>query len=337
MRFIDRVRILVESGSGGNGCVSFRREKYVPRGGPDGGDGGRGGDVIIRADPHLSTLIDFRYKKEYKAPDGARGHGSRMTGRSGESLILDVPPGTLIVDAGTNHVLKDLVEGEFLAARGGSGGRGNARFATSTRRSPRFAGEGKPGETLDLTLELKLIADVGIIGLPNAGKSTLISRISAARPKVADYPFTTLVPNLGVVRMEDHRSFVVADVPGLVEGAHRGVGLGHQFLRHVERTSVLLHLVGLGPGDGDPVEAFRTVRKELEEYASSLAEKQFIVALTKSDILTAQAGENVVSELDSAAGTRTHLVSAVSGTGMSNLLGDLARIVEKSKQGEQSE
>jgi GTP-binding protein len=336
MRFIDRVRILVESGSGGDCCVSFRREKYVPRGGPDGGDGGRGGDIIIRSDPHLSTLIDFRYKKEYKAPDGARGKGSGMTGRDGGSLVLGVPPGTLVVDAGTDHILKDLVDEEYLAVRGGRGGRGNTRFTSSTRRTPRFAEDGKPGEALNLILELKLIADVGIIGLPNAGKSTLISRISAARPKVADYPFTTLVPNLGVVRMEDHRSFVVADVPGLVEGAHKGIGLGHQFLRHVERTSVLLHLVGLGPGDEDAAEAYRTVRNELKEYASGLADKEFIVALTKSDVFAEGTGEDRIRGFQASTGILPHLVSAVSGQGMNNLLGDLARIVETSRQEDQS-
>ena len=258
-----------------------------------------------------------------------------MTGRNGESLVLQVPPGTLIVDAVSDHVLKDLVDGEFLIARGGRGGKGNARFTSSTRRTPRFAEDGRPGQSLDLVLELKLIADVGIIGLPNAGKSTLISRISAARPKVADYPFTTLVPNLGVVRMEDHRSFVVADVPGLVEGAHKGIGLGHQFLRHVERTSVLLHLVGLGPGDDEAVEAYRTVRNELEEYASGLAEKEFIVALTKSDVFTEESAESSVRDFQSATGIVPHLVSAVSGQGMNGLLGDLARIVENSREGEQ--
>lgn len=332
MRFIDRVKVFVESGAGGDGCVSFRREKNVPRGGPDGGDGGRGGDVCIRTDPHLSTLIDYRYKREYRAGAGANGRGSKMTGKDGDPIVLRVPPGTQVLDAQTSELLADLTEGEFIPARGGKGGRGNAKFATPTRRAPRIAQDGRSGQARDLVLELKLIADVGIVGLPNAGKSTLISRISAARPKVADYPFTTLVPSLGVVRVDDDRSFVVADVPGLVEGAHKGVGLGHQFLRHVERTSVILHLVGLAPGDGDPVDAYKTIRQELGQYADDLADKESIVALSKIDLISPEKREDILERFQKDTGIRPMLISAVVGEGMTPLVGELSTMIEKLKE-----
>jgi GTP-binding protein len=332
MRFIDRVKIFVESGAGGDGCVSFRREKYVPRGGPDGGDGGRGGDVFIRTDPHLSTLIDYRYKREYRAGAGVHGRGSKMTGKDGDPVILRVPPGTQVMDAQTGELLADLTEGEFIPARGGRGGRGNSNFATPTRRAPRISEEGRSGQGRDLVLELKLIADVGIIGLPNAGKSTLISRISAARPKVADYPFTTLVPSLGVVRVDDEKSFVVADVPGLVEGAHQGVGLGHQFLRHVERTSVILHLVGLAPGDGDPVQAYSTIRQELGQYASELAEKDSIVALSKIDLVSPEERDDILDKFKNGTGIRPMLISAAVGEGIKPLVGELSIMIEKLKE-----
>lgn len=331
MRFIDRVKIFVESGAGGDGCVSFRREKFVPRGGPDGGDGGRGGDVIIHTDPHLSTLIDYRYKREYRAGTGAHGRGAKMTGKDGDPVVLRVPPGTQVMDSETGELLADLTEGEFVPAKGGRGGRGNASFATPTRRAPRISEEGRHGQSRDLLLELKLIADVGIVGLPNAGKSTLISRISAARPKIADYPFTTLVPNLGVVKVDDEKSFVIADVPGLVEGAHEGVGLGHQFLRHVERTSVILHLVGLAPGDGDPVEGYRTVRRELEQYADDLARKEFIVALTKVDVLSLDERESVLARFRDDTGLNPLLISAAAGEGVTSLVGELSRMINKIK------
>lgn len=331
MRFIDRVKIFVESGAGGDGCVSFRREKYVPRGGPDGGDGGRGGDVFIRTDSHLSTLIDYRYKREYRAGAGANGRGSKMTGKDGDPVVLRVPPGTQVMDAQTGDLLADLTEGEFIPAKGGRGGRGNTHFATPTRRAPRISEEGKPGQAKELVLELKLIADVGIVGMPNAGKSTLISRISAARPKVADYPFTTLVPSLGVVRVDDDQSFVVADVPGLVEGAHQGVGLGHQFLRHVERTSVILHLVGLAPGDGDPVEAYRTIRRELEQYADDLADKESIVALNKIDLVSLEERENILEKFRKDTGISPMLISAAAGDGIKPLVGELSTMIERLK------
>jgi len=332
MRFIDRVKVFVESGAGGDGCVSFRREKFVPRGGPDGGDGGRGGDVFIRTDPHLSTLIDYRYKREYRAGTGANGRGSKMTGKDGDPVVLRVPPGTQVMDASTGELLADLTEGEFIPAKGGRGGRGNSNFATPTRQAPRFSEEGRYGQTCDLVLELKLIADVGIVGLPNAGKSTLISRISAARPKVAEYPFTTLVPNLGVVRVDDEKSFVVADVPGLVEGAHQGVGLGHQFLRHVERTSVILHLVGLAPGDGDPVDAYRTVRQELQKYADDLAQKDSIVALSKTDLISPEERENILEKFQKDTGIKPMLISAAVGEGLTPLVGELSIMIEKLKE-----
>lgn len=334
MRFIDRVKVLVESGAGGNGCVSFRREKFVPRGGPDGGDGGRGGDIFIRTDPHLSTLIDYRYKREYRAGSGVQGSGSKKTGKDGEPVVLRVPRGTQVLDAGTGEILIDLTDGEFVAARGGRGGRGNSNFATPTRRAPRISEPGRPGLSRELVLELKLIADVGIVGMPNAGKSTLISRISAARPKVAEYPFTTLVPNLGVVRVGEDHSFVVADVPGLVEGAHEGVGLGHQFLRHVERTSVILQLVGLAPGDGDPVEAWRTVRQELERYAADLAEKKTLVALNKVDLLTEDEREELAARFKSETGIAPLLISAAASQGLDPLVGKLLDMVEKARESE---
>jgi GTP-binding protein len=336
MRFIDRVKIFVESGAGGDGCVSFRREKYVPRGGPDGGDGGRGGDIFIRTDPHLSTLIDFRYKREYRASSGVQGSGSKRTGKDGEAIVLRVPRGTQVMDADTGEMLVDLTDGQFNAAAGGRGGRGNVHFATPTRRTPRISEPGKPGVARELVLELKLIADVGIVGIPNAGKSTLISRISAARPKVADYPFTTLVPNLGVVRVGEEHSFVVADVPGLVEGAHEGVGLGHQFLRHVERTSVILHMVGLAPGDGDPVQSYNTVRNELERYASDLAGKESVVALNKADLLSEEEAQEVVRTFKKETGVEPFLISAAASQGLNPLVGSLLEMVEKAREPEEN-
>lgn len=286
MRFIDYVTVHVSSGHGGRGAVSFRREKYVPRGGPDGGDGGRGGHVIFQADPRLNTLLDLRYHRLYRAPNGQPGMGKKMHGADGGDMLIPVPVGTVIRDAHSQEALADLDEPDmrFVAARGGKGGRGNTHFATPTRQAPRYAQPGLPGEERDLVVELKLLADVGLVGLPNAGKSTLISVISRARPKIADYPFTTLVPNLGVVKMDDVRSFVVADIPGLIEGAHEGAGLGHRFLRHVERTKLLLHLVDVAEGaPGDPVGNFETLSRELALYDKTLAEKPLAVAATKCD------------------------------------------------------
>jgi GTP-binding protein len=287
MQFVDYVKISVKAGDGGKGCVSFRREKYVPRGGPNGGDGGRGGHVISRATDELNTLLDLRYQREYKAEKGQHGMGKKMHGKNGKDLIIYVPVGTVIKNADTEDILIDLDRQgmETIVAKGGKGGLGNAHFATPTRQAPRFAQPGEEGETRNLILELKLLADVGLIGLPNAGKSTLLSVISSARPKIADYPFTTLTPTLGVVKLENFRSFVAADIPGLIEGAHKGVGLGFQFLRHVERTSMLLHLVDISDtGEGDPVENFEKINKELGLYSPELIIKPQAVVGTKLDI-----------------------------------------------------
>jgi len=287
--FVDEVDIHVLAGSGGGGCLSFRREKFVPRGGPDGGDGGSGGSVYIVATPTKNTLVDFRFHPEFKARRGQHGQGSNRTGQTADDLEIGVPVGTLVFEKdpeGELHLLADLAEEgqRVLVAKGGRGGRGNARFVSSTNRAPRRTEPGEDGEEKLLRLQLKLIADVGLIGFPNAGKSTLISRISAARPKIADYPFTTLVPNLGVVTLSDDRSFVVADVPGLIKGAHEGHGLGHQFLRHIERTKVLVHLVDVSGASGrDPEEDFETILDELQRFSPAVAAKPQIVAANKMD------------------------------------------------------
>ncbi len=288
MKFIDVARIHVKAGDGGAGCVSFRREKFVPKGGPDGGDGGRGGSVIIRANRQLATLLDFQYKREYKAQRGVHGLGSRKTGKSGQDVVLQVPVGTLVRNAATGEVIADLVrEGdEVVPAHGGRGGRGNAAFATSTDQAPRRYEVGQEGGEADLELELKLLADAGLVGFPNAGKSTLISVISAARPKIADYPFTTLVPNLGIVRVDEGAAFVVADIPGLIEGAHLGKGLGLQFLRHIERTRVLVFL--LDASRPDPRDDYKVLLRELRTFNKELPRKPKLVALTKIDILDAK-------------------------------------------------
>jgi len=286
MKFVDYAEIFVQAGPGGRGCVSFRREKYVPRGGPDGGDGGRGGHIIFRASKDLSTLLDFRYRREYRAIKGQHGMGQRMHGRDGDDLVIPVPLGTVIKDKGTCGVVADMIEDaqEFVSVRGGRGGQGNQHFATATRQVPRFAQPGEEGEEKYLVLELKLLADVGLVGLPNAGKSTLISVISSARPKIADYPFTTLVPNLGVVKFGDYRSFVVADIPGLIEGAHKGSGLGFQFLRHIERTRIFLHLVDVSDmSEADPVEQYQKIRQELNLYSDELISKRHAVVASKLD------------------------------------------------------
>jgi GTP-binding protein len=286
MQFLDEARILVKAGDGGNGCLAFRREKYVPRGGPSGGDGGRGGDVIFISTDQQNTLLHFSFNPEHKAERGRHGEGSNRTGHDGRSIEVLVPVGTVVYDDTTGERIVDFTEPgqRFVAARGGRGGRGNARFATSTHQVPTEHEPGRPGEERRLRLELKLLADVGLVGFPNAGKSTLISRISAARPKIADYPFTTLEPNLGVVQMDGYRSFVVADIPGLIEGAHTGAGLGIQFLRHIERTRLLAHLVDVSETSGrDPVHDFEIVMQELASFSDDLAQKPMIVVAAKMD------------------------------------------------------
>jgi GTP-binding protein len=283
--FVDEVKIYVKAGRGGNGARSFRREKYVPRGGPDGGDGGNGGNIVMVASRRLTTLLDLRYQQQYEAGDGGPGGGSRSHGKTAPDVVIPVPLGTIVKDDHTGEILADLtVEGQsHIVARGGRGGRGNSHFATPTVQVPTRADPGGPGEERWLHLELKLLADVGLVGFPNAGKSTLIAAISAARPKIADYPFTTLVPNLGVVSWGEEHSFVVADIPGLIEGAHEGKGLGTQFLRHIERTSFLLHLVDISEWADDPVTSFETLRHELAAYDSSLKTRPFAVVGTKLD------------------------------------------------------
>lgn len=283
--FLDYAEINVKAGDGGAGASSMRRESMTPRGGPDGGDGGRGADVILRADGQLTTLLDYRYRQQYKAESGQKGAGANCTGRSGEPLVLRVPPGTVIRDVETEELLGELLEdGEAIViARGGKGGWGNARFATATNQAPRRADPGEPGDQRRIALELKLIADVGLVGEPNAGKSTLLSSVSAATPKVADYPFTTLTPNLGVVQLSGNRSFVIADIPGIIEGAHEGKGLGHQFLRHIERTRTLALMI---PGDAlEPQAEYDKLRSELREYSEELAAKAHCVVFTKADLL----------------------------------------------------
>ncbi|MFZ6017206.1 MAG: GTPase ObgE [Nitrospirota bacterium] len=333
MQFVDYVKIHVKAGDGGRGCVSFRREKYVPKGGPDGGDGGRGGHVIIRASNELNTLLDLRYRQEYRAEKGQHGMGKKMHGKDGADLIIPVPIGTVIKDADTGEVIADLSteERHHVIVRGGRGGLGNAHFATSTRQVPRFAQPGEKGEEKWLILELKLLADVGLIGLPNAGKSTLISVISSAKPKIADYPFTTLVPNLGVVKLSNFKSFVVADIPGLIEGAHKGTGLGFQFLRHVERTSLLLHLVDVSDSArGDPVENFEKINKELELYSHVLLYKPQAVAGTKIDIFDKKRLDRL-KQYCKTKGIEFLPVSAVTGKGIRRLLSYLAVKIEERK------
>jgi GTPase len=324
--FVDRVTIYCEAGDGGSGCMSFRREARVPRGGPNGGDGGNGGDVIVVADVNVGSLGNIVGHKHWRAERGEHGMGSLMTGKQGEDAIIRVPPGTLVRDADRGFLLKDLDrDGDsVVVAKGGEGGYGNKRFATSTNRAPRQFERGKPGQTRNVSLELKLIADVGLIGKPNAGKSTLLSRMSRAHPEIADYPFTTKYPNLGLVRTGYDHEFVMADIPGLIEGAHSGSGLGHEFLKHVERTKVLVHLVEPAPMDeSDPLENYRTIREELRLYDPTLIERPQIVCITKSEL--AEAGpvyEQFVEEL----GVPVLKISAVTGQGLPQLV---ARILEE--------
>ena len=328
MSFVDRVEVKVAAGVGGSGASSFARFKFVPKGGPDGGDGGHGGSVYVAADANLTTLLDYRYRNDWKAERGQHGKGKTKTGASGDDITLPVPPGTIVKDASTGEVLGELLEpgDQILVAKGGRGGRGNARFATSTHRAPREWEVGGAAEERTLEFELKLIADVGLVGEPNAGKSTLLSVISAARPKIADYPFTTLEPNLGVVAMGDHRTFVVADIPGIIEGAHRGKGLGLQFLRHVERTLVLAFLI---PADAeDPQPVYDKLRAEVRQYSQALYDKPHLVVISKRDVL-GPAGKVPSVVAPGSAGTVA--ISAVAGAGLEEFKRTCWRMVQEAR------
>jgi len=332
MKFVDEVSFVVASGNGGAGAVSFRREKHVPRGGPDGGSGGHGGALIFEASRQRNTLVDFRFNKIYKAEHGQPGGKNQRTGRSGKDTVLLVPVGTVIRDDATQDLLADLTtEGDRWEIPGGQGGRGNLHFKSSRMRTPRFAQDGEEGTTIKVHLELKLLADVGLLGFPNAGKSTLISRISAAKPKVADYPFTTLVPNLGVVEIEPGVSFVVADIPGLVEGAAEGIGLGHQFLRHVDRCRLLVHLVPADvAAEGDGAAAlYRTLNDELHRYDAELANRPQLVCLSKIDTVLPETAEELLAELQEAAGRRVLGLSAVRGDGVPKIVRAMHKWTER--------
>ncbi len=323
MKFIDEAKIYIRAGHGGRGCVSFRREKFVPRGGPDGGDGGKGGDVVVRASASARTLLDLKYRQHHFARHGEHGKGSNRTGADSPDVVVVVPVGTVVKDAGTGEIIADLtsVDQEVIAARGGRGGQGNAKFATATRQAPRFAQPGEPGEEKTLLLELKLLADVGIIGMPNVGKSTFISRVSAARPKIADYPFTTLVPNLGVVSCGEGRSFVIADIPGLVEGAHEGVGMGIRFLRHVERTKVLFHILDLSrePYEGAGHD-YKVVNRELERFSPEMIRKAQIVGVNKIDLPVSRERLKNAVDFFAEKGIRILPFSAATGEGLPEIL-----------------
>lgn len=318
--FFDRAKVFVQSGNGGDGMISFRREKYVPLGGPDGGDGGKGGDIIFEVNPHLNSLVRFHRGNHFRAGHGKHGNSKNRTGKQGETLRLGVPPGTIIRDAETGDLLADLTQGdqEVIILAGGLGGRGNARFASSSNRAPRLADRGIPGQSLWLELELKVIADVGIVGVPNAGKSTLLSVISAARPKIASYAFTTLQPNLGVVELDDYQTMVIADIPGLIEGASQGIGLGHDFLRHVERTRVLIHL--LDGGTADPLEDWAMINQELALYDIALEKKPQLVVFNKMDLPDAIAWEPLIEERVVEAGYEFFSISAVSQINVREML-----------------
>lgn len=328
MKFIDYVEIHVKGGHGGMGCVSFRREKYVPKGGPDGGDGGKGGSIILEVDFQLQTLQDIRYHSTYRAPDGAHGDGANKTGASGNDIVLRVPPGTLVKEKESGKILADLTEenSQIIVAKGGDGGKGNTRFKTPTDQAPRKATPGFPGEEREIALELKLLADVGLVGFPNAGKSTLISRISAARPKIADYPFTTLTPNLGVVKYGDYGSFVVADIPGLIEGAHQGKGLGDQFLRHIERTSLLLFVIDVN--SEDILEAYNDLEHELHEYSERLANKPRYLVISKMDTVPEPPELDVLPDQI----IEVLFISSVQGSGLDELRYQVGDALQKIKQ-----
>lgn len=332
---VDRAEIYIKAGNGGHGCISFRREKFEPKGGPDGGDGGDGGHVFAVATPGVDTLLDFAGRHHWIAQHGRPGMGKKMAGRQGEDLILKLPQGTLIFDRDSGVLIKDLsTHNEMVRiAEGGKGGRGNARFATSTHQAPREFEEGTPGQERWLRLELKLFADAGIVGLPNAGKSTLLSRLSQARPKIADYPFTTLQPQLGIVELSGHRRFVLADIPGLIHGAHEGAGLGDEFLRHIERTRVIIHLVDVGGEMAamPPVDAYRTIRNELSKYSPELAAKEELVVANKIDVT---GGAEAAKEFSAAIGKPVLTISAVTGKGLPQLTEGLWELIQRAKERE---
>ncbi|MFN8542603.1 MAG: GTPase ObgE [Candidatus Binatia bacterium] len=334
MKFVDEVRIRVEAGDGGDGCVSFRREKYIPRGGPNGGDGGNGGSVILRVDPGFSTLLDLSYPQQLRARKGEHGRGKDQYGACGEDLVLRVPPGTLVFDAETDELLADLraPDQEYVAARGGHGGRGNMHFATPTNRAPRRTEPGRPGERRSLRLELRVLADAGLLGFPNAGKSTLIRAVSAARPRVADYPFTTLVPHLGVVRVDEETTFVLADIPGLIEGAHEGHGLGSRFLRHLSRTAVLVHLLDVSGLTGrDPIADFDAINRELALASPELGTKPQIVVASKLDLAETRAALPEVAARFAERGIRLHAASGATGEGTRELVRLIAAAVHTAR------
>ncbi len=331
VKFIDEAKIYVKAGDGGRGCVSFRREKFVPRGGPNGGDGGNGGDVVMVARRNMTSLLDHRYQQHYRAKRGVHGKGKDQHGKNADDLLIPVPMGTLIKDADTGEFYGDLTEEDesIVIAKGGKGGRGNARFVTPTNQAPKEAEPGIPGEEKTLLLELKLLADVGLIGFPNAGKSTLISTLSAARPKIADYPFTTLVPNLGVVSYGDGQTFVLADIPGIIECAHEGAGLGIQFLRHIERTKILVHLLDLSPmTERDPIEDYEKLNHELKSYSEELSIKPQIVALNKIDITEARESLGDIQKYFNNLGIKTYPISSATGEGTKDLVWEVAKQLE---------
>ncbi len=327
--FVDRAKIYVKAGDGGNGCIAFRREKYVPRGGPSGGNGGKGGDVIIESTEHLNTLLPFQYKRHFRAARGGHGSGNNRQGRSGEDAVIEVPVGTQVMDEARGVLLFDFTEPDkrCLVARGGLGGRGNAAFTTSTNQAPQYCEDGGAGEEMTLLLELKVLADAGLVGYPNAGKSTLISVLSSAKPKIADYPFTTLSPNLGVVTFDDYRALVVADIPGLIEGAHTGTGLGDHFLRHVERCQLLVHLVDVSRlGPSDPVRALAAVNEELKLYDTSLLNKPQLIVASKMDLVDPKK-LRILERCSSERGFELYKVSALNGEGLEDLKRALARLI----------
>ncbi len=333
MGFVDEVKFFVKAGDGGNGCVSFRREKFVPKGGPNGGDGARGGSIFLEADPRKQSLLDFRYRSHFKADRGGNGQGSDKHGRSGKDKVIPVPVGSVVKDVETGQVLADLVEPgqRYTAARGGKGGFGNARFSTSTNRAPRKATPGKPGDEHWLKIELKLLADIGLIGLPNAGKSTLLSRLSAANPKVAPYPFTTIAPQLGVLQIKFMEPCIIADIPGLIEGASEGVGLGHQFLRHVERTTILLHVIDCAGVDDQPFADYQVLSRELEAYNAELKDRTHLVVLNKIDCIDAERLQEIQEEF-TGQGLNVCTISAKEGTGIEQLKEKIGDILEEQRE-----